>query len=129
MVNDRTPQSLVNSSSLIWVSPNTALAGPRLPAPAPGAQRTRALQIGGVFAGRKGTSSHRRGYRDTDVTGALSVEAVHPCSNTIRCTWCRRLKICSEQNRRLSVMKYIYNNRETSNIKCITHALGHCTGY
>lgn len=82
MVNDRTPQSLLNSSSLIWVSPNRALAGPDLPAPAPGAQRTRALQIGGVFAGRKGTiagpSSHRRGYRDTDVTGALSVEAVHP---------------------------------------------------
>lgn len=62
MVNDRTPQSLVNSSSLIWVSPNRALAGPHLPAPAPGARRTRALQMGGV----------------TDGTGALSVEAVHP---------------------------------------------------
>lgn len=36
---------------------------------------------------------------------------------------------CSEQNRRLSAMKYIYINRETSNIRFITHALGHRAGY
>lgn len=80
VVNDRTPQSLLNSSSLIWVNPHTALTGPDLAAPAPGAQRARALQIGGVFAGRESTisgpSSHRRGYRDTDATRVLSVEAL-----------------------------------------------------
>lgn len=37
--------------------------------------------------------------------------------------------VCSDQNRHLSVIKYIYINRETSDIRYVTHALGHCTRY
>lgn len=44
VVNDRTPQSLLNSSPLIRVDPHRALTRPNLPAPAPGAQWTRELQ-------------------------------------------------------------------------------------
>lgn len=71
--------------------PSRALAGPARAAPAAGAQRTRALQIGGVFAGRKGAlagpRSHRRGYRDSDVTGALSGGAAHPLLKHHQLLW------------------------------------------
>lgn len=42
VVNDRTPQSLMNSSSLIWVDPRRALADLRTPAP--GARLTPVVQ-------------------------------------------------------------------------------------
>lgn len=91
VVNDRTPQSLMNSSSLIWVDPQRALTGPDLLTPAPGAELTPVVQKGDVFAEinvhRRKVASlliHRRGYESCSMCRRYI-----PCSNTVNCIWCK----------------------------------------
>ncbi len=92
VVNDRTPQSLMNSSSLIWVDPHRALTEPVLLTPAPGAQRTSVVQKGDVLAE---INAHRRKnciIVDTQTWLSLMLLMCRryiPCSNSVNCIWCK----------------------------------------
>lgn len=67
VVNDRTPQSLKNSSSLIWAEP-TQKHSLVYPTPAPGAALTAAVQSEDIFAK---VSVHKRGECLTVVTQTM----------------------------------------------------------
>lgn len=120
VVNDRTPQSLLNSSSLIWVDPHRALTGPDLLAPAPGAQCTHALQKRGCVCWEE-EHDHRskfpsswvqRRSRDSCSQCGGVTSPVQTLSTAFGADVFKNLA-CSEQNRCFSVIKYTDINTHT----------------
>lgn len=109
IVTDRTPQSLMNRSSLISVDPHRALTGPELLTPAPGAELTPGVHIRRNKCSQKEKLYHCW-HRDIAVTHALYVWASHPLfENSVNCFRSNVFRIRPVVwNRRVSLIKCIH---------------------
>lgn len=96
VVNDRTPQSPVNSSSLIWVDSHRAPAAAHLSQRAAGA-RPASASCGEqtADAARRQTSTGGKvasallDERGRDSRSLVRVGVTAPCLNSVNCIWCR----------------------------------------